>query len=211
MATISLPVAALSSSRIIDFTLKRKQSVITTNAGVTQVTTYPDKRWFAMLEIVPKSSTDLIAWSLALDRLSDLANVVAIGPPHYEGPATSYAGNDPLVNGASQTGQSLVCDDVTISTDILSAGDFLSYDVTSAGGDTNRELNRVTAAAASDGSGNVTFTLLLPIRNSPADDATVEIQSPTALFMLEQPQSAVQLREGKKSRFMIRADERIFP
>jgi hypothetical protein len=121
-----------------------------------------------------------------MEQLSDRTNVFAYGPPYYSGPSTGYAGAGPLVNGASQLGLSLVCDGVTPSAAILLAGDFLSFDVTSPGGATNRQLNKVIANATADGGGNVTFSLMLPIRQAPAENAAVNIFTPTAQFMLAQ-------------------------
>jgi hypothetical protein len=194
------------------FRLARAQDILQTNAGVTQVTTHPDRRWFAQLQIVPQSAANILAWSLALDQLSDRANVFALTPPYYAaGPSTGYSGANPLVAGASQTGLTLNVDGLPVSTAILLAGDFCSFDVTSVGGSVNRQLNKVTANVTSDGAGLATFNLLLPIRQAPANNATVVIDTPSAQFMLSNSESVVDLQLAEFAEFVVDAEERIFP
>lgn len=211
MSVISLPAAALASCSTIRFEMVRSQEVLRTISGIAQVTSFPDRRWTARLSVVPQFGSALMAWSLVMDQISDLSNVFALGPPHYTGPSSGYAGANPLVDGADQLGLSLVVDGVTPSAQILSAGDYLSFDTTSAWGNTNRQLNRTTANVTADGSGQATIPLLYPIREAPADDATVQIKTPTAFFNLTTPRSAIDLQPGLYSTFEIDAEERIFP
>jgi hypothetical protein len=116
------------------------------------------------------------------------------------------------VNGADQLGTTLDVDGLDVSEDILSAGDFISFDVTSGQGNTNRQLIPVTSAVQSDTSGEATISLAYPIREAPANDAAVNIFTPTAFFMLSEPRGGFQALDVKKSsEFMIDAVERIFP
>lgn len=86
------------------------------------------------------------------------------------------------VNGASQSGSSLVCDGATASvTNYLRAGDYVSF---------SNELHMVTADANSDGSGNLTLSLAPPIRKQPADDTIIDYTAPVnGVFMLASPAS----------------------
>ena len=86
------------------------------------------------------------------------------------------------VNGASQSGSSLVCDGATASvTNYLREGDYVSF---------GNELHMITADTNSDGSGNVTLSLAPPIRKQPADDTLVDYTSPVSgVFMLASPAS----------------------
>ena len=211
MSVITLPAAAKVAAGKISFALQRSQEVLATISGIAQVTTYPDRRWTTRVDVNPQFASDLRAWSLAISQLSDIANVFAMGPPHYSGPGTGYAGTPPVVAGADQLGIALDVDGLANSTAILSAGDFLSFDTTSAGGSTNRQLNMVTAAASSNGSGEATFSLLVPIREAPADDAAVNIFTPTAFFMLNQAHGGVEIDANQFSAFVLDAVERIFP
>lgn len=82
----------------------------------------------------------------------------------------------PKVNGASQTGVTLVTDGWTISqTGILKAGDLFSV---------NGELKMVVADCNSDSGGNATITFEPPLRASPSDNADLTTASPTTTFKL---------------------------
>lgn len=76
----------------------------------------------------------------------------------------------PQVNGASQTGSSLVTDGWPASTNLFKPGDYLAFD-----NGTFRELHQVAAVAASDASGAVTLSITPPIHRSPADNALILI------------------------------------
>lgn len=86
------------------------------------------------------------------------------------------------VNGANQSGASLVCDGATASiTNYLREGDYVSF---------GNELHLITADTNSDGSGNVTLSIAPPIRKSPADDTAIDYTSPVSgVFMLASPAS----------------------
>ena len=82
-------------------------------------------------------------------------------------------GGTPLVNGASQTGASLITDGWPNTTTVLKAGDVINV------GGLN-PVFRVLADATTNGSGQVTLSLDPPIRagSSPADNAAIVINSP---------------------------------
>jgi len=199
-----------NEARVARFELLRSQETLVTVAGVTQVTSFPDARWALSLEIVQQKSADLRAWSLALTRLSDKAHWFAYGPPHYSGPSTGYAGSAPSVSGAGQLGTALTVDGLPNSTAILLAGDFISFDTVSNAGNANRQLIQVYNNVTSDGDGVATMSLASPIRQAPADDATVNISTPTALFMLVESRGGVNFDVRRSSEFFIDAIERIF-
>ena len=210
MSVITLPS---NGGFVQSFEMQRSQDVLTTMNGVDVITSYPDRRWVMTLEIRPQQGANLRAWALALEQLSDMNNVFAYGPKAYTGPSTGYAGASPLVNGANQLGSTINLDGVSFSTAILNSADFISWDVTSAGGSTNRQLIRVTANVISNGSGQcASVPLNIPIRQAPADNATVNITTPTAFFRFQKPRGGytnldVMLRAG----LTIDAIERVFP
>ena len=86
------------------------------------------------------------------------------------------------VNGASQSGTTLVCDGATASVNnYLRAGDYISF---------NNELHMVVVDANSDASGNVSLSIAPPIRKTPADDTIVDYTVPVVgVFMLAGPAS----------------------
>ena len=86
------------------------------------------------------------------------------------------------VNGASQSGTTLVCDGATASvTNYLRAGDYISF---------NNELHMVVVDANSDASTNLTLSIAPPIRKTPADNTVVDYTIPVlGVFMLAGPAS----------------------
>ncbi len=86
------------------------------------------------------------------------------------------------VNGATQSGTTLVCDGATASVNnYLRAGDYISF---------NNELHMVVVDANSDASGNVSLSIAPPIRKTPADNTIVDYTVPVVgVFMLAGPAS----------------------
>jgi len=91
-------------------------------------------------------------------------------------------GGNLVVNGASQSGTTLVCDGATANVNnYLREGDYVSF---------NNELHMVVADTNSDGSGNVSISIAPPIRKSPPDDTIVDYTIPVlGVFMLAGPAS----------------------
>lgn len=95
--------------------------------------------------------------------------------------ANGAGGGTPLVNGADQSGTSLVTDGWTASAAVrMKAGDCFTV----AGVDV---LFRATADISSDGSGNATITIQPPIvaGSSPANNAALTIASATLTAVVE--------------------------
>jgi hypothetical protein len=187
------------------------QKFLRTIAGITQITSYPSRLWIMQADTVPLFDDELRDWELALDQLSDLSNVFAHVPPGYEGPGTDYDGPNPRVNGADQLGVSLDVDGLDVDSEIVRAGDYASVAVTSALSNANQQLFRIKTDVVSDGSGEATFTFTTPIRQAPADDTTVQIYSPTALFSLVDAKSRTNLQLRRMAMLSIAAEERIHP
>lgn len=86
----------------------------------------------------------------------------------------------PVVNGASQTGSSLVTDGWTPDVTVALTGDYIAFDTPSG----KRELHMVVEDAVSDSSGNATLTIEPPLRESPADDEAIIIEKTTCVMRL---------------------------
>lgn len=114
-----------------------------------------------------------------LTQLSGQANTFKLPVPDAQYPISGYTGWTGVVNGAGQTGTSIVTDGWTPSTLVLSNGDHFTL---------NGELKVNVGYAVSDGSGNCTLNFLPPIRNSPADNLqlfignAINLLSQTATF-----------------------------
>ena len=95
------------------------------------------------------------------------------------GTASSSAGT-PLVNGADQTGNTLVCDGAPNSqTGYLKAGDYIQL-----GSGSTQRLHMVTADSNSDSSGNFTLSIEPALRESPANDLAITVSNTTGVFRL---------------------------
>jgi hypothetical protein len=210
MSTITLPTLRLAHAALGRQNL---QSPLTTTAGVSQITSFPSRLWELSFATIPfhRDEDAFREWSLAIDQLSDLANCFHFSPPDYQGPSTGYAGATPLVMGGSQLGTSLICDGVSNSVPIVKAGDFASFTVTSPGGNSNRQLLKIAADASSNGSGQVTLAFTKPIRQAPADNATVQIFTPTAQFRLTQSRYVVASDSDDFASFSVEAIEQVYP
>lgn len=95
------------------------------------------------------------------------------------GTASTSAGT-PLVNGADQTGNTLVCDGAPASqTGYLKAGDYIQI-----GSGSSQKLHMVTADSNSDGSGNFTLSIEPALRTSPANNTALTVSNTKGVFRL---------------------------
>ncbi len=101
----------------------------------------------------------------------------------------------PLVNGASQTGDSIVTDGWDLSETVLLQGDHISI---------ASYLYIVTADVTSDGSGNATIPVFPSIpATSPVNNAPIDTSSPVGTFMLEGSTFDIHSRPGPFSDLVI--------
>lgn len=132
----------------------RFRQVVSLSAGTAD-------RWEGLLETVPldaQAAKTMMGWGAAVG----LYGIFNIADPMYSGPTSGQATG--LVNGASQTGTSLIIDGVANSTTIIRAGEYFQV------GD---QYFIATADATSNGSGQATLSFRPALRSSPADNATV--------------------------------------
>lgn len=141
-------------------------------AGTTRTLARGGDRWGAMVtcnNLTGATRATLIAF---LARLRGQTHRVLLKDHAYKRRGTQAA--DVLVNGASQTGYSLITDGGTNSATLL-VGDWVSV---------GYQLYMVVADATYNGSGQATLTLNRPLLSSPADNATVSVVTPTGRFLL---------------------------
>lgn len=116
----------------------------------------------------------------------------------------SKSGNAPIgdsavlrVNGAGQTGSSLVADGATLNTTgYLKAGDYVAF---------NNQFHIVTADCETVG-GAITISIAPPLRKSPDDDDQINFITPLAVMMVTSTASW-DTRPGRVSNFTIEAIE----
>ena len=112
------------------------------------------------------------------------------------------AGGTPLVNGASQTGLTLITDGWPNSTLVLKEADVIQI-----GAGATAELKRVTADATTNGSGQVTIDIWPQIRTSPGDNTAIVTSSPKGLFRLSDNRRGWKVNEAIHFGIQFRAEE----
>ena len=102
-------------------------------------------------------------WAYLISR-GGRAKTFTVGLPAFV-PLGAATGS-PKVNGASQSGLSLITDGWTVSTLILKAGDWVQIE-------NDIKVYSVTSDATSNGSGQVTINIYPALRRVPADNAAL--------------------------------------
>jgi hypothetical protein len=114
------------------------------------------------------------AWQAFFSAMLGQKNTFSSYDPEAKLPRGA-SGGTPLVNGASQTGTTLVTDGWPNSTLVLKAGDYFVV---------NSELKIVTSDATSNGSGQLTISFSPDIRTSPSDNAPLTVSNWTIPMIL---------------------------
>jgi hypothetical protein len=176
---LSLPVA---TKVIQSIELRAINAVAYSRSPFTfsgQTFAYAGQMWTADVSLKPMKRADAEQWVAWLISLRGQLGTFLLGDP-MGATARGTATGTPLVNGASQTGGSLVIDGAATSvTGWLKAGDYIQL-----GTGSSSRLHKVLADANSDGSGNVTLDIWPHIRVAPADNASVTVSNAKGLFRL---------------------------
>ncbi len=136
----------------------------------------PGARWVVEMEFNGISAADGRTLKAFMAKLRGMAGRFYYGDYSHKAPAGSAAGT-PLVNGASQSGGSLVTDGWDANqANLLLPGDYVGI---------NGELKIITETIASDADGNATLVFEPPMRTSPADNTAVVTQFPKCTFRLQ--------------------------
>lgn len=110
-----------------------------------------------------KRATFAALWAF-LTRQGGQAGTFTANFPDFAPRGT--ATGTPRLNGAGQTGTSILTDGWTINTLILRQGDFLQIEPAT-------KVYQVTADVTSDGAGNATIPIYPALRTSPGDNAAI--------------------------------------
>lgn len=180
MTILTWPVLTRAAPRLVRWGLvSNTMSFSSPLSGAMQTVEMPGARWRCSFVMENLSDADAALLQALLVQLRGQANRLLLhnfARPTPRGTATGT----PLVNGASQTGVSLITDGWTAGITALRTGDFFGV---------NGELKMATADAVADGSGNATISFEPPLRSSPADNAAITTNKPLAIFMLSSPDS----------------------
>lgn len=173
---ITYPSSATITFESYNLKLARKSTSLRSPfTGKRQTVNFPFAVWlFNGKYTVLQNIADIGAMRAFLTLLEGRANKFRLPVPGYAGPSTGYAGAAGLVNGANQTGKSLVTDGWTGSVPLFKAGDYFTV---------NDEL-KVISADVSSAAGAATLTFEPALRTSPADNLALIVAQPTVLLNL---------------------------
>lgn len=182
---LSLPSTDIAQVRLVANSMVGiSQSPFT---AVQQVYKYTGQYWEADISLPPMKRAVAEYWISFLLKLNGSYGTFLLGDPNGATPRGVATGT-PLVKGANQTGSDLITDGWTISTTgILKAGDYIQI---------GNYLHKVLDDVNSDSSGNATLTLFPDLRTSPADNATITVNSAKGLFRLSSGQTSWDINEA---------------
>lgn len=193
MTTPSWPVLTRTAPRVMDWSLMpNTQAFSSPLSGAVQTVELPGARWKAsfMMENLNQADTALLMAFLA--GLRGRAGRFLLYHFARPTPRGTLSGS-PLVMGAGQTGNALVIDGCAVAATLLT-GDLIGV---------NGELKILTADATANGSGQMTLAIEPPLRSSPADNALITLQRPTATFMLASDEIKASHEPGRIASFPI--------
>lgn len=184
---MAIPTFPNISPDALDFGLiANTQTMESELNGAVQSTGLPGDKWSATLTYSNRQGADARVLRAFITSLRGQGGRFYFSPPDYV--RAGVGGGNPLVKGTAQVGATIITDGWPVSTTgVLLAGDYFQI---------GTELKMLTADANSDISGNATLSFVPPVRNSPADNSAVVIDSPKCLMMLS---------DGNQARWQVQA------
>jgi hypothetical protein len=179
---LTYPLNFPSIPGVREFVLRARSTVgASTSPFTAQQQVYVHQgEWFeadvTLPPMKPDPAEDVVAFLLSLNGMEGTFLMPDLG---YRAPRGSALGA-PLVNGAGQTGKTLVTDNWNVSiTNLLKPGDEFQLGTASVS-----RLYKVTAPVNSNGSGQATIEIWPRLRESPADNAVIWTESPKSVWRL---------------------------
>lgn len=159
--------------------------------GQQQVYKHQGEWWEAEVTLPPMKRATAEQVAAFLIKMKGQYGTFLLGDPANTSPRGVGTGT-PLVNGAGQTGSSLVTDGWTAdTTGILKAGDWIQL-----GSGSTTTLHKVLDDVNSDGSGNATLEIFPSLRSSPSDDDAITVSSPKGIWRLASNQMEYSIDEA---------------
>jgi hypothetical protein len=140
--------------------------------GAEQVASLPGDKWIANISFNNLVRSDIGKLRAFLAAMRGRSGTCYLSP--QETPLGTVSGT-PLVNGASQTGTTLVTNGWGASETVLMAGDYFEV---------NGELKVATADVVSDGAGAATINFAPDLRQSPVDNEPIIVSNPKCTMRL---------------------------
>jgi hypothetical protein len=185
---ITYPLALPTQTGIATVNLVARNTIGTTTSPFTysqQVHKHQGQRWEADIVLPPMKRADAEVWISFFMKLYGQYGTFLMGDPNAATPRGSAATTpgSPLVNGASQTGNTLSIDGLPASaTGYLKEGDYIQLGT---GNDTR--LYKVLEDVDTNASGEADVTIWPDLRSSPSNDDPVTVSSARGVFRLTTP------------------------
>lgn len=176
--TITYPLS-MPTTGVRSITLRARQVVAATASpftGQQQLVRHQGGWWEAEVTLPPMMRADAEEWIGFLMSLRGRWGTFLLGDPNATSPRGTWAGT-PLVNGASQTGETLNVDGFSAGA-TARRGDYITL-----GSGGSARLYKVLSDETAAG-GAMTLDLFPRLRESPADNAAVATSNTTGLFRL---------------------------
>ena len=180
---ITLPTLSIAQPVRTTFRIRRiigqSQSPF---SGITQTFKHSGEWWEAEITLPPMKQAVAKVWVASLVSLRGVSGQMFLGDFDAKTPngtASSNAGT-PLVNGGSQTGNTLAIDGAPASqTGYLKAGDYIQI-----GSGITQKFHMVVEDANTNGSGEATLSIEPALRTSPANDTAITVSNAKGVFRL---------------------------
>lgn len=183
---ITYPLNTPTNIGIANITLSAENAVAISQSPFTfqqQIVAHPGQRWAASVSLPPMKRQDAEYWIAFLLSLKGQIGTFLLGDPNCataQGSARTTPGT-PVVNGASQIGDTLVVDGLpTSATGYLLPGDYIQL-----GSGAATQLYKVLTQVDTDSSGNAILDIWPNLRSSPADNATIVVANTKGRFRLK--------------------------
>ena len=196
MSSITFPRALPNLSEIQSISVHKKNVIAITRSpftGVQQVQEHQGQ-WFEIdFQLVTKSSPEMAKWDEWLTSMEGMNKTFLTGDPSCQIPRGSAqdAPGTPLVDGASQTGDTLAIKGMPNNALYLLEGDYIQLGATS-----TAKLYMVLTDLIADGSGTGTIDIWPNLRSSPADNAAVTVSSAVGVFRLKENTVSKPVQQG---------------
>lgn len=182
---ITYPLSLPTSIGIEQITLRAVNAVSTTQSIFTyrqQVVSYAGQRWEASIRIPPLRKDVMEEWVAFLVSLKGQTGTFLLNDPNNTSPrgTASTTPGTPVVNGASQTGDTLNISGLPVSeTGYLLPGDYIQL-----GSGSSSRLHKVLTSTDTDGSGLATVDIWPSILTAPVNGSSVVLTDAKGLFRL---------------------------
>ena len=191
--TISYPLTFPTSFGLSGFTIGLDHAIAVAESEFTfeaQVQEHDGVAWeiSGYLELLTRDQA--ADYNAFVKALSGRKGTFYFSPPGSDAPRGIATGT-PLVNGADQTGQTLITDGWTPGqTGILKNDDYFQL-----GSGSSATLHSVVNGDVdSDGSGNATFDFAPKIVNAPTDNSAIVVTNPVGIFRMKENLLPVEIK-----------------